>query len=187
MCRSSVNIRLSAIVVSTRWLQNRRKSQLRRLQNRFLGCFFGFRGPKSRVFDRDPLFRIPDIELSSWVMSKGVDSRIGASGDRKSTDHDTKSTDHDIKSTDHDIWRHFHDTSRHDAKVDLRRIVLDFLTVRIRVGEVETRVQIAPATQNPKPLRFEPCPFRIRWPTSSRETNRLHPSTRTGDFVECYF
>ncbi len=32
--------------------QNRRKSQLRRLKNRFLGCFFGFCDPKSRLFDR---------------------------------------------------------------------------------------------------------------------------------------
>ncbi len=115
---------------------NRRKSQLRRLQNRFLGCFFGFRDPKTSLFDRLSLFRIPDIEVASWVMSNEVDSRIGASGDTKSTDHDIKSTDHDMKSTDHDIWRHFHDTSRHDAKVDLRRIVSDFLTLRIRVGEV---------------------------------------------------
>ena len=115
---------------------NRRKSQLRRLQNRFLGCFFGFRDPKSRLFDRLSLFRIPDIELSSWVMSNEVDSRIGASRDTKSTEHDTKSTDHDMKSTDHDIWRHFHDTSRHHVNVDLRRIASDFLTLRIRVGVV---------------------------------------------------
>ncbi len=67
-------------------------------------------------------------------MSNGVDSRIGASRDTKLTGRDMKSTEYDTKSTDHDIWRHFHDTSRHRANVDLRRIALDFLTSRNRMG-----------------------------------------------------
>ena len=45
----------------------------------------------------------------------------------------------------HDTWRHFHDTSRHDAKVDLRRIVSDFLTIAFRVGAT-----------NPKPTDDRP-------------------------------
>ena len=115
--------------------QNRRKSQLRRLQNHFLGCFSGFRGLNSRVFDRNPLIRIPYLSLSSWVMSRVIDSAIGASGDTKSTDHDTKSTGRDILTTLGDTFTTFGDTSAHVAKVDLRRIALDFLTCGNRVGE----------------------------------------------------
>ncbi len=68
-------------------------------------------------------------------MSKGVDSRIGANGDTKSTGRDIKSTEHDTKSTDHDILTTLGDTAAHDAKVDLRRIVSDFLTLTFRVGD----------------------------------------------------
>ena len=67
-------------------------------------------------------------------MSNEVDSRIGASGDTKSTDHDTKSTDHDMKSTDHDIWRHFHDTSRTTQKSTYVGSHFAWLTVAIRMA-----------------------------------------------------
>ncbi len=72
------------------------------------------------LFDRNPLFRIPYLELSLRVMSNGVVATIDASGDILTTLGDTFTT--------------LHDTLAHDAKVDLRRIVLDFLTVGNRVG-----------------------------------------------------
>ena len=131
-------------VKTTLWdRQNRHKSELRRLQNRFLGCFFGFRGPKSRFFDRNPLIRIPYLSLSSWVMSRVIDSAIGASGDTKSTDHDTKSTGRDILTTLGDTFTTFGDTTAHVAKVDLRRIALDFLTAGNWVGEYKKSQLIA--------------------------------------------
>ncbi len=73
-------------------------------------------------------------------MSKGVDSRIGAYSDTKSTGCDSKSTDHDTKSTDHDTFTTLGDTFAHDANVDLRRIALDFLTDGNRVGEHTSRI-----------------------------------------------
>ncbi len=68
-------------------------------------------------------------------MSNVLVSTTGANGDTKSTGRDIKSTEHDTKSTEHDILTTLGDTSAHDAKVDLRRIVCDFLTVRNRVGD----------------------------------------------------
>ncbi len=125
--------------------QNRRKSQLRRLQNRFLGCFSGFGDPKSRVFDRNPLICIPYLAILSRVMSIALDSTTGANGDRKSTECDTKSTDHDILTTLGDTFTTLRDTFSHDTNSDLRRIVCDFLTSGIRVGET-----------NPKPTDDRP-------------------------------
>ncbi len=86
------------------------------------------------LFDRNPLFRIPYLELLLRVMSNGVVSTIDASGDILTTLGDTLTTLRDILTTLGDTFTTLHDTLAHDAKVDLRRIVSDFLTVGNRVG-----------------------------------------------------
>ncbi len=140
-------------------LPNRRKSQLRRLKNRFLGCFSGFRGPKSRVFDRNPLICIPYLELLSRVASNALDSTTGASGDTKSTDHDTKSTDHDTKSTDHDILTTLRDTfttlcARREFRLTSNRLELfDCANSRGR-GRIGIRVTYRGASLLPESIRF---------------------------------
>ncbi len=137
MCRSSVNIRLSAIVVSTRWLPNRRKSQLRRLKNRF----FRFLRPQKATFRSQitdafrGALRYPVI--LSWFASRLsithqpkqlVENRPNATENRpNATVLRPNATEMRPNAT---LLRHF----VHDAKVHLRRIAFRFLTDSVRVG-----------------------------------------------------
>ncbi len=115
----------------------RRKSELRRLQNRFLGCFFRFGGPKSRLFDRKSTGGLPYLGLLSRVMSRPsishqpkllVVSRPNATENRPTSTQNR----HDATFLCHfaTLLRH----SAHDANSRLRRIACDFLTTWNSVG-----------------------------------------------------
>ena len=111
--------------------QNRRKSQLRRLQNWFLGCFFGFCDPKMPLFDRKSTGGLPYLELVLQFMSRLsiphqpkllVENRPNATENRPNAT---------ILCHFATLLRHLATIlchSAHDAKVDLRRIAYDFLT-----------------------------------------------------------
>ena len=72
-------------------------------------------------------------------MSRAIVSPLGASGDTKSTEYDTKSTEYDILTTLGDILTTLRDTFTTRRKVDLRRIVCDFLTSGNRMGETNPK------------------------------------------------
>ena len=137
MCRSSVNIRLSAIVVSTRWLPNRRKSQLRTLKNRF----FRFLRPENATFRSQITDRFRGVlhypAFLSWLMSRLsishqpkrlVENRPNATENRpNATVLRPNATEMRPNAT---VLRHF----AHIANSHLRRIACDFLTSGNRVG-----------------------------------------------------
>ncbi len=70
-------------------------------------------------------------------MSTVVDPRIGASTDISTTLCDIFMSQWRILASFRDTFASFRDTFAHVAKVDLRHIVLDFLTVGNRVGGIE--------------------------------------------------
>ncbi len=93
-------------------IQNRRKSELRRLKNRFFAIYATQNATfRSQIADR---FRwvFPHLERMLWVTPMVFRLVLGESTDTKSTEHDTKSTEYDTKSTDHDIFRSKIDTPR---------------------------------------------------------------------------
>ena len=60
---------------------------------------------------------MPHLELESRVMSRVIDSRLGVSGDTKSTEHDIKSTAHDILTTLGDTFTTLRDTMQKSTYV----------------------------------------------------------------------
>ena len=117
--------------------QNRRKSQLRRLQNWFLGCFFGFCDPKMPLFDRKSTGSLPYLELVLQFMSRlsiSHQPKLLVENRPNATENRPTSTQNRPDAT---FLCHFATLLRRFVQVancDLRRIVLDFLTSLIRVG-----------------------------------------------------
>ena len=117
---------------------HRRKSQLRTLENRFFVCFCHFRDSKrpwrSKIADAERA-GWPYLELISGLMSMINDSTLAANSVLFAT----------LLRQDATVLRHDATLLRQDATVsrtfamsrksDLRHIVCDFLTVRVRVGD----------------------------------------------------
>ena len=129
------SLSVSEIMISK--CQNRRKSELRTLQNRFLVCFSHFRVSKFRFLIANRRSVSGDFAVSCHPVVVYVEARDYTSAEttgRKSTECDRKSTNIDRNATEMrpnaTLLRHFVQV----ANSGLRRIACDFLTSRIRVG-----------------------------------------------------
>ena len=115
--------------------RNRRKSELRSLQNRFLGCFSHFCDSKFRflIANRESVCgRLRYHEPALWVMSMANDSTLAANSDLFASRCDLFASRCDLFASRCDLFASrcdFFAYVRATRKNDLRRIVCDFLTI----------------------------------------------------------